>query len=77
MKKKIFFIFEFLFKILFKELEKMYFELLRIIDPDKNSNHSSFAESSSASLSSFNTSLSRTDTKTGNSKIKRNKNDLK
>ncbi|RNA22437.1 hypothetical protein BpHYR1_028111, partial [Brachionus plicatilis] len=54
----------------------MYFELLRIIDPEKNSIYSVNGASSSTSLSSFNASYSRTETKTANSKMKRNKSDL-
>ncbi|CAF0914556.1 unnamed protein product [Brachionus calyciflorus] len=48
-----------------EELEKMYFELLRIIDPEKQSSYSDDRISSSTSLSSF--SSSYTDLKTPNS----------
>ena len=35
----------------FKELEKMYYEILRVIDPDKNCNFSRTSAQSSTSLS--------------------------
>jgi septin family protein len=50
-----------------EELEKMYFEILRIIDPDKQSNYSRTSAQSSTSLSSYSNVSSNKDTSKRNS----------
>ena len=58
-----------------EDLEKMYFEILRIIDPDKQSNFSRTSAQSSTSLSSYSNASSNKDTsKRGNQHRSRQKN---
>ena len=58
-----------------EDLEKMYFEILRIIDPDKQSNFSRTSAQSSTSLSSYSNASSNKDTsKRGNQHRSRQRN---
>jgi len=51
------------------ELEKMYYEILRVIDPDKQSNYSRTSAQSSTSLSSFSGSSTKEPSKKGSNRV--------